>query len=1159
MTEKEPAGKLSAPRRLRRGLLVLAVAVLAVLWLTHPAIFAWGLRHGITWGGRQIGLNVEVERISASLTRPIVLENLRLRAAGGPSATVSEIGKIEISLNWLGDVLFEHGRVLREISLQDGRGLIDVRQASLPRQPLPELTPEAARSQAETLLRFLPQKISLANCTLEVLGDGQYYGLEKFSAVFREDMLGKFETENARVGLAGATNNLGPLRAVTAWKAGTAYLADLVLRSDIKVDSLGADLVRPGGISLDLAAEIFGGSLRGGVAYGASKGLLTMDSTVWVSGVGLAPLPGLLGWKGKLDGIIREARLTFRGSPERAVEAEASLRMVADGVRWNERGWESLEVGANLIHRRLSVNDFDLRQKENRLNGNGEVSLAEGWDSFFRAPFLVNVSGSIQDLGTLAGLVGSPFDEMAGRMSLNGSVSGSNGRMDGFLTVEASEVGYRERPIESAKIDVLFSGEEAQISRCEIWSGQDYLRAKGTVGLRKPFRYSGELQARAEDVVTYAALFRTPGAESVYAGALEARWQGDGTLSAHSGAVTLSLDDFISEFTPSGLTGHFSATYSPENLYFSNFELQHEDLTFSTQATAARSGLTLKNAVFRSGKRELADGEMFLPLDVFSLASGVSWQKALNVEKPLYLNVASRGALELAEIFALTGREIPLSGSFRLNMTATGPVLQPSLRGELKGENLLVRTEGVNLPSSTLDLALSTAEARARLAGKLETRGFAPVALEAGMPFGFKRDDGGNLHWTNPGGELDGSVRFPRTELGVFRPFLPSIRGLGGILSGGVTLGGTLSKPRLSGNLSLSDGWMQVNARAPRITNVNTLLNFDAEKMTVARCTGEIAAGPVQVTGGINFADPKNLKFDLALHGEKVLLARDEGLRVRANVDLKAQGEGPRGSLTGAIRLVDGRIYRRLEITPLLVPSPLEEDMYVPPDFAGLVPYPFSDWRLDVAISNETPFSIKGNLASGEIIPQMRLQGTLGFPWPEGQIELKDARAYLPFTTVFIKQGWITFDRASPWMPNLDVRGSAEVLDYDVQLYTFGRLDEHNLILRSDPPLSQESLVLLLTTGFAPGMYAGAGFGEAAIGQGSLLLLRAFVRQFETGGVDLDSFVNRLQITAQPPRDQFELASLRGRFRLWPGIFLMAERDGYGFYNAGVTYMLRFR
>ncbi len=259
------------------------------------------------------------------------------------------------------------------------------------------------------------------------------------------------------------------------------------------------------------------------------------------------------------------------------------------------------------------------------------------------------------------------------------------------------------------------------------------------------------------------------------------------------------------------------------------------------------------------------------------------------------------------------------------------------------------------------------------------------------------------------------------------------------------------------------------------------------------------------------------------------------------------------------MKLVDGRVYRKLEITPLLVPSPVNGPLWVPPVLAGLAPPPFAGWTVNIGISNETPFKIVGNIASGEIIPDLHIVGTLGNPVPSGRVTLKDTRAYLPFSTMQIPQGEITFTPASPWVPMLDIHATAQALDYTVQAYAYGPLNEQHLILRSEPPLPQESIVLLLTTGFAPGAYAGAGFGEAAAGQGGLLVLRTLLRQIDAKGFDVESLVNRLQISAVPPVDPYDRAGIRGRFEIWRGLSVMSERDSYGYYNAGVTYQLRFR
>ena len=115
---------------------------------------------------------------------------------------------------------------------------------------------------------------------------------------------------------------------------------------------------------------------------------------------------------------------------------------------------------------------------------------------------------SIKDLGALAGLFGPPFDEMSGRMSLSGSINGQAGKLGGFMSLEGSEMGFRKHPIDSGRVEVAFSNTEAQITQCEFWSGEDFLRAKGNVQIGAPHSYSGEIQARAQDISRYRDFFQ---------------------------------------------------------------------------------------------------------------------------------------------------------------------------------------------------------------------------------------------------------------------------------------------------------------------------------------------------------------------------------------------------------------------------------------------------------------------------------------------------------------------------------------------------------------------------------------------------------------------------------------------------------------------------
>lgn len=1139
MADEQPGSHRKKPIS-RKLWLLLGVGLVLAVWAGHAPVLSWAARQVLTSQCAAAGLIFSADEIVVRLDGPVVIAGVSVSSSPGSGRlTGVEVGRITWRWNGPGSLFSDKGRLIRDAQVEGVSGVWDFSS-----DPGPEA------GIAAGVLRWIPERLEVSVPTLDLIRDLQKLSLRGFQVELNESEAGKLAVDGVAIQTDAGTRVFGPMSAQTAWKDGTLWLAGMEVARGVLIESLSVDLLRAGGISL--SANCFGGSLRADVADLEGR----IDVAAWASNIPIDQLAALAGVEGRAAGNLAEARLTFRGNPERLADAEASLRLVAHGARWNERGWESLEVAASLIHRRLVVSQFQLRQKANLLGFSGELSLADGWSKIAEAPFLLNLNADIRELGALAGLLGGPLDEADGRMTAVGSVAGRAGKVEGFLSVEASDITFRTLPPSSLRAEAIFREGGGELVRCDVVSQKDSASLLGTISQSSPYQYAAELKARVADLAMYLAPFHAPGAESIYAGAVTAQWQGDGTAKSHSGAFDVKLDHFVSGATPGGLTGAFVGTYSPQNVYLSKLRIEKGALNLETRATFASSGITLKDVELRSGSAPLLEGGAFLPMNIFPVLAGADWRTAIDPDREAYVRALSPKDLDLNALLQLAGQDLPLDGKVRVNLEASGPASRLSAKGNVSAREILWRQAGA--PPSRLEATFAAGNGTADLGGVLETKGFPPIKLAAKMPFGLGRTEAGEWRWLNPAGEFSATLDFPRTDLAVFRPLLPDLRKLAGSVAGRLAFSGTIGAPRTDGTITLQNGHFEAAPRTPALTKANANLVFDGTRMVVQSFRAEVGAGALEISGGVGLADPSNPAWDVRLKGSKILLARDAGMRLRANVDLAAAGNNASGLVSGSVRLVDGRIFHRFEITPLLLIAPEEgpDTLFSPPVFS--VPEPFSRWAVNVKVENETPFLIRGNIAEGQIIPDLTLTGTLGSPLPTGRVTLRDVQAFLPFTTLTIPDGRIDFLPDAPWVPMLDVRGSASTPDYQINAYAFGPLDEKKLILRSEPPLPQEALVMLLTTGIA-GSTQGAGFGEAAAGQGGLFLLRSFARQLDVPGLDTDALLNRVQVQAIAPRTLGERTTMRGRFRLVNDFDLISERDGYGFFNAGVTYTWRFQ
>lgn len=1158
-----PPKKRRFPRKRFALLILFALLVIGGL-LSYAPLVKWGLREGLKNGVEPLGFAfIGVKDISVQLGRPIRLSEVTfgpLPDAPPTSQTRIVIGEAEIALATLWSLISDRDHLLDRITLRKVDAMLDFRATSLPPPKLmPSLSTDQQKLISQTTQFSFPRQIGIENSDARILADGQYYELNQINAAFYERRMGKLQVGYSKIRTdSGIALDIVNASAVTALNKGALYLGEFAISPNAQIQSFTADLARPGGPGLSASVTLGAGWLRLEAGFGEKQGEPFLDASAWAGQIDTAELSHLLNLQTPAEGILTTGQFVFRGVPGKELDGDASLQLSAVDFRWQSRGWKKLEFVGGWTHRQIFVSNFSLAQQDNLIAFSGKLGLGQGAFDLAKATFSLECKGDVRDLTDLADLAGESLRDTKGQASFAGELRGAQGQYDGNFDAKADKITVRGTPLGALQLAVKAKGGEVFLENFEVKNGKDSLTGKGTFQVASPNQYTASLLGKILDVNAYSELI--PALKELQAtGGLDLDWQGDGSTAAHSGAFNLKLRDLVLPWTPQGIVGTFVGTYSPESIYFSEIDLQREALRLTFQLSLGKGGIFANHILLGSGNQSLLAGQFYAPYNPLALLAKKPWREGILPDKSLYADLRSR-AVPIVELAALTGQSAPMDGDIQFSLKASGPILDPLMEASAEWKNLRLLIEGGGeIAPFQGKIDLRSEKGKAAVIGQVRAPLLDPIQIAASFPLGFVEAADGSLQLADPNGPLEGTIVFPKTPLRLFAPFVAGVRNLDGQLSGSVNLSNNLSAPRINGSAELNGGRLDFGPNAPSFQAVQGRLTFTGADAQLEYLRGTIGAGPFTLTGNVNFSDPKKIRYQAALKGEKILLARDANVRLRANIDLRADGTPESGSVEGSIRLVDGRIFRRLEITPLLISTNTSAAPMLLPNLAGLVPPPFGSWKLNVSLDNETPFLLAGNIATGSIEPKLQILGTLVDPRPEGEVVLRNARAFLPFSVVDIPEGRIFLRADNPRVPILDVRGNSRVLEYNIQAYAFGPLDEGNLILRSDPPLQQESIILMLTTGLAPGALSGAGFGEAAIGQGGLLLLRAFVRQFDSEKVDLESLVNRLQVQAVPPITQGDPATLRGEFRLFDQLSLISERDAYGFFNAGVTYTLRLK
>jgi hypothetical protein len=686
-----------------------------------------------------------------------------------------------------------------------------------------------------------------------------------------------------------------------------------------------------------------------------------------------------------------------------------------------------------------------------------------------------------------------------------------------------------------------------------ILNDTDFINATGNLNLRQPYHYNGKISARVADLSTLHPLLRAFGNEKDLAGSFALDWEGNGDaqIVKNSGKLKLVLGKGRYGDLQS-VQANIDASYSPEGFDVPIIFFATNNMDFQAIAQAKGETLEISKIQLNQGEAKFAAGYISIPLVWRNLGTN---RPVIPSSGKVLANFQSEN-IDIKRFFKDIGAEPMASGIVNIKLEAQGTIADLNARFDVQMRDL--RSERFpKLEPATFDLAAQVTHDQLAISGKLQQTKIQPLELAANMPFDIpKIVRARKLPDETP---ITAKARLPRSSVNFVRQFIPDVEQLDGDLGLDVDVRGTIAQPVLSGSGDITINVARsANVTLPALNNFKARLNFAGDALTIQQFGGELSGGKFTVTGGVKFPKLTEPTVDLQLKADSALVARNDTLTARTNADIKVSGPLASADITGNVAITNSHFLKNIDLIPVGLPGrPAPEPPSSRPEFSFPEP-PIRDWKFNVAIKTKDPVLIRGNLAIGGAIADLKLTGTGLHPELQGLVRLENVEATLPFSRLEVSNGFLYFDPSDSFNPRIELQGESVIRDYTVRVYVYGTMLAPEAIFTSEPPLAQEEIISLIATGATRAELSG---GNVLAGRAAMLLVQQLYRKIFKKGEPTQSNTafNRLDLDVGTvdPRTGRQQAS--ARFRISDQVVLVGDVGVGGNYRGIVKYLIRFR
>jgi translocation-and-assembly-module (TAM) inner membrane subunit TamB-like protein len=834
-------------------------------------------------------------------------------------------------------------------------------------------------------------------------------------------------------------------------------------------------------------------------------------------------------------------------------DLRSQIHVEMTDVHTGENLFDSATADITIENANIKLERFAAVRKENVFTATGSYLLPDDPAQLRTQPANFTISLGAIELGDY--WPEDSLNRITGPVQVSGSVTTTNGRANGQLSIYGSNLKFRNLVIPEVTAETVISDNVVYLNDFTAkLNERDFIGGHGVFSLDKPWKYQGRLVANVADLARFKPVLVAMGNNNEIAGSLVIDWEGSGAAAEFKNSGVLKLKLEKGRYANlQALQANIDADYSPEGLNVPTIFVGSDKMSFQAILTAKGETLEVSKIQVDQGQAKYATGYIALPFVWKNIGTG---EPLWISDGKVLVNFQSEN-LDLKKLFADLGAPALGTGLINVKLDANGTLAQVNGRLDVQMKDLH-SADYPKLEPATFDLVAELQNNQLAFNGRLQQSKIQPVAITGNIPFDIpKMIEEKRFNEDTP---LSAKVQLPRSSVNFLRQFLPGITQLDGDLALDVNIDGTIAKPVLSGSGDITINMARfTNATLPSISGFQSRMVFEGDVLRFERFNGDLAGGPFTVAGQVTFPKLTEPNLDFEVKAQSVLVARNDTVTARADADVRVNGPLKAATVTGNVALTNSSLLKNIDLLPIGLPGrPAPQPPTDRPDFSVTEP-PIRDWKFDVAVTTKDPFLIRGNLANGGAVVDLHLTGTGLHPALQGVVRLQNVEATLPFSRLEVSSGALYFDPSDSFNPKIDLQGTSLIRDYTVHVYVFGTSLSPEAVFSSEPPLPQEEIISLLATGTTRQELVGN--NSVLAGRAVMLLVQQLYRKtFKKGEpTKSNSVFNKLDVDVGNVDPRTGQQTVTARVRLNDKFVLIGDLGVGGDFRGMVKYLIRFK